>query len=77
MKLSKISNYIMNIAIVVSIYAGYKVFQSHRNLPPGTCPVDDNRPLLYVSIAVLILSIILSFISDKIEDKNKKEIDNN
>ncbi len=77
MKISKISNYISNIAIIVSIYAGYKVFQGHRNLPPGTCPVDDNRPLLYVSIVVLILSIILSFISDKIEARNKKEIDKN
>ncbi|MGG7078207.1 hypothetical protein [Clostridium sardiniense] len=73
MKLSKISNYIMNIAIVVSIYAGYKVFQSRRNLPPGACPVEDNSTLLYVSIAVLILSIILSFISDKVEAKNKKK----
>ncbi|MGG7096506.1 hypothetical protein [Clostridium sardiniense] len=77
MKLSKVSNYISNIAIVVAIYAGYKVFQSRMHLPQGACPVEDNSTLLYVSIAVLILSIILSFISDKFEAKNRKEIDNN
>lgn len=77
MKLSRISNFIMNIAIIFSLYAGYKVFNSHRKLPPGVCPLEDNRGLLYLAILILIFSLILSFILDKIEIKNKKERNNN
>jgi hypothetical protein len=32
-----------------------------RDLPPGVCPITDNRPWLYLAIALLLASLVLSF----------------
>lgn len=40
-------------------------------LPSGVCPIDDNRPILFVGIFFMILSIIISYIED---NRAKKKI---
>jgi len=72
--IDKISNYLMGIGILISLYAGYKIYSTRATLPKGVCPIEDNRPVMYVAIGLLIASIILSFVSDIIKKINKNAI---
>lgn len=63
--LEKISNYIFYIGLVVAVYGLYKSFISTRGLPPGACPIENNRPKLYLAIILLLLSYIMSYINDR------------
>lgn len=65
----KISNYLMNIGIALSIFSFYVVYQSRNNLPPGVCPIEDHSNLLYLAIFISILGLAMSFIREK---ENKK-----
>lgn len=70
--LDKISNYIFYSGLVVAIYGLYKSFISTRGLPPGACPIEDNRPRLYLAIGLLLISFILSYLHDMQKKKDKK-----
>lgn len=63
--LGKISNYIFYAGVVVAVYGLYKSFISTRGLPPGACPIDDNRPKLYLAIGLLLISYIMVLIDDR------------
>lgn len=67
--LEKISNYIFYIGLVVAVYGLYKSFISTRGLPPGACPIENNRPKLYLAIILLLLSYIMSYINDRQKKK--------
>ncbi|GAA0085352.1 hypothetical protein UT300007_17910 [Clostridium sp. CTA-7] len=69
--LIKLSNILITIAIVISLYGFYKIYEVRQHLPVGACPIEDNRPILYVGIFFMILSIIVSYIEDT---KLKKKI---
>lgn len=71
--LEKISNYIFYIGVLVAGYGLYKSFISTRGLPPGACPIEDNRPKLYLAIGLLLISYIMSFINDRQIKKNKNK----
>lgn len=60
-----ISNLTFISAIGLSIYLLVKRIVTVRSLPPGTCPVNENPMLYYIAIALLLLSIILSFFDKK------------
>ncbi|NMA85710.1 MAG: hypothetical protein GX968_00110 [Tissierellia bacterium] len=64
-KLEKISNYIFYTGVIVAVYGLYKSFISTRGLPPGVCPIEDNRPKIYLALVLLLASVIISFINDK------------
>ncbi|MCR1952577.1 MULTISPECIES: hypothetical protein [unclassified Clostridium] len=72
-KIIKLSNILFTIAIVVSLYGFYKIYEVRRDLPIGTCPIEDNRPILYLGIFLMISSIIVSYIEDR---QSKKQINN-
>lgn len=69
--LEKASNYIFYLGFVVAVYGLYKSFISTRGLPPYVCPIEDNKPKLYLGIALLLLSYIMSCISDRQKKKHK------
>ncbi|MEG1002356.1 hypothetical protein [Clostridium sp.] len=71
MKLSKISNYLSNIGIVLAIYSMYKIYITKKSLPPGACPIENYNYLLYLTIAIIILSLIIAIISEKIEKNSE------
>lgn len=71
-KLIKFSNIIFIIAISIFVYGLYKIYITRQVLPPGVCPVDNNRYILFIGIFFMILSIIVSYFEDKI--KNKKSL---
>lgn len=47
-------------AIVVLL----KVLVDRYQLPPGVCPTDANRPLIYLAIAVLLVVNVGSWLYD-------------
>ena len=72
-KIIKVSNILFAIAMVVSLYGFYKIYEVRKDLPMGACPIEDNRPILYLGILFMISSIIVSYIEDK---KIEKQINN-
>lgn len=70
-KLISYSNIIFTISIGIFIYGAYKIVTLRQMLPSGVCPIDDNRPILFVGIFFMILSIIISYIED---NRAKKKI---
>ena len=65
MKHAKLFKYISNISfgigLAIGIYALIRIYFAGADLPPGVCPIDNSRPLIYVAIAMLIVSLIFSF----------------
>lgn len=62
---NKISNYLINIGIVMSLFSIYIIYKSKVNMPPGTCPIDENNNLIHVSVFISVLGLVLSFIPSK------------
>lgn len=63
--LSLISTILLGIGAVIGAIALYLSFSLKASLPPDVCPIDPNRPLIYIAIAVLVASFVLSVIADK------------
>ena len=64
-KLGIISNISFIGAMVVGLYALMSTYLVRRNLPPGVCPIDNNRTIMYIAIALALLSFVLSFVAEK------------
>lgn len=62
--LFKLSNIIFSASIIISLYGFYKIYRIKQNIFYGSCPIEDNRPILYSGIFLMILSIIVSYIED-------------
>ena len=58
-------------AAVIGGYAFVNIYFLNSGLPAGVCPVTDNRPLLYTSIALCGVSFILSFFEPKGKETEK------
>ncbi|WP_052447316.1 hypothetical protein [Clostridium polynesiense] len=65
----KISNYLLYIGMLIGAYGFYVIYISRAGLPEGACPIEDNRPIMFVSIGFLIASLIFSFASDYYKKK--------
>lgn len=70
--ISYISNGALIIGAIIGIYVFADVYILKSRLPSGVCPVTSNKPLMYIAIAFLGISLILSFF----ETKNKKKGNN-
>ncbi|GKX31114.1 hypothetical protein SH1V18_35940 [Vallitalea longa] len=68
-KLHMLSNIIFYIAIAISIYALGKTYFERSKLPDGVCPVNNNRSILTIAIAVIIIYLIITFIEWYINKK--------
>lgn len=62
--LRKVGKYTFGAGIIVTIYGLAKTFLDRRNLPEGVCPIEDNRNVMYIGIALLLISAVLDFILD-------------
>lgn len=63
-KLGKINNLIFYIGLIVAVYGLYRSYINTKGLPPGVCPIENSRPILFIAIGLLILSTVLSYIQD-------------
>jgi hypothetical protein len=70
--MSVISNVLFGAGAVIGLYVLVKTVMLYQSLPPGVCPIDANRTWMYISVALLILSILFSFFEPKKEKKKKK-----
>jgi NhaP-type Na+/H+ or K+/H+ antiporter len=68
--LSLISNILLGAGAVLGAVALYLSFSLRASLPPGVCPIDNNRPLIYIAIAVLLGSFVLSVIADRMKKRD-------
>ncbi len=70
-KLSIISNITFIFAIILAMYSLINIYIVRKNLPEGVCPIDNNRPVMYAAIGLSLISLVFSFVGDKI-NKNEK-----
>jgi hypothetical protein len=70
--LSLISNILLFIGAGLSVLAITLSFTVRASLPPGVCPIDNNRPLYFSAIAILIASFILSLYADRLKKRRNK-----
>lgn len=71
-KIKKISDYIFYLGVIVAGYGLYKSYIATRGLPAGACPIEDNRPKLYLAIGLLLVSFLMSFINERWQDTRKE-----
>ena len=69
LSIKKLSNYLINIGIVLSILNIVMIYISRSTLPEGVCPIDENNNFILLSIGVSGLGLILSFFDR--DTKNK------
>ena len=64
--LSLISNILFFVGAGLSVLAIVLTITVRASLPPGVCPIDNNRPLYFAAIAVLIASFVLSVFAGRL-----------
>lgn len=69
-RLKVIENILFVAGISLGVYALGTTYFLNKNLPPGVCPVDDNRNLMYFSIGLLLFSLAFPYLA-KIINKYK------
>ncbi len=60
-----ISNILFGVGAAIGALGLYLIISTNLSLPPGVCPIDNNRPLLFVAIGILVISLLLSFAADR------------
>ncbi len=70
MTISKASNIISNVALVIGILIVIKIGYDRFSMP-GICPISSNGNLMKIGIAMLVVSVALSFVSDYYKKRNK------
>lgn len=68
--LNKISNWLFYLGIIVGGLGYYQVYRVKSTLPPGVCPIDDNRWIMFLGVALLLGSVTTSFIADRMKKNN-------
>lgn len=59
--IKNISNYLINIGIVLSVVNLILIYISRSRLPEGVCPIDNNNNFILLSIGISGVGLILSF----------------
>lgn len=65
MNWNKISNWLFYLGILIGAFGYYKIYKIQAVLPPGVCPVNDNRWILFVGITFLVASVITALIYER------------
>ncbi len=69
--LNKISNWLFYLGIIAAILGYYKIYKVKSMLPPGVCPINNNRGTLFVGIFLLVASVITALVHEKsVKGKN-------
>ncbi len=69
MKKLNLKNIIKTISWLSLIYGAYiiiKVMIARANLPEGVCPLDDNRPDILLGVFLIIGSMAVEVVYDKL-----------
>jgi hypothetical protein len=60
--LNKFSNLLFYIGILLGIIGYYRIYKAKIMLPPGICPIDNNREMIIIAAVMLLSSVIISFL---------------
>lgn len=52
-------------ALVSAAYALIRIYLARKGLPPGVCPVDNNRPWLYLTLVLIGVSLASSWFGER------------
>ena len=63
-----IGNIAFVLAIGLSLYLLVDFLILRNSLPPGVCPIQKNRPLMYVAIVLALSSFILSILESRFKN---------
>lgn len=61
---NRVSNWLFYLGVLVGALGYYRIYKIKASLPPGVCPVNDNRGLLYLGIIILLSSVVTAYIND-------------
>ncbi|MGI5851402.1 MAG: hypothetical protein ACOX77_04770 [Caldicoprobacterales bacterium] len=65
--LKKISNILFVLTIGFTLYILVDFFITRGSLPPGVCPIENKRPLMYIAAALALVSFIIAMVEDRIK----------
>mgnify|MGYP001176911342 CR=1 FL=1 len=68
----RLSQLLFYAGAATGVFALIRTWLLNRNLPEGVCPIDTNRPLLYVALGMLAASQLLDLIFPR---KKSKKVD--
>ena len=60
-----LSNGALIMGAIIGVYTMVDIYLLKSRLPPGTCLVTKNRPLLFIAIVLCCASFVLSFFEHK------------
>lgn len=63
--LNTISNWLFYLGILVGVIGFYRIYSVRAALPPGVCPVDNNRGMLILGVFMLLTSVITAIIYER------------
>ena len=72
--MKKFSNGLFALGVIVAIIGFYRIAQVRMTLPPGVCPIDNQRGFYFGSIGLFLASFITDIIADKKEHLNKEDL---
>jgi hypothetical protein len=58
----RISKLLFYLGSATGVFALIRTWLLNRDLPEGVCPIDTNRPLLYVALGMLAVSLLLDIL---------------
>jgi hypothetical protein len=58
----RLSQLLFYAGAATGVFALIRTWLLNRNLPEGVCPIDTNRPLLYVALGMLAASLLLDVV---------------
>jgi hypothetical protein len=64
-----VGNATLGLGAALGLYALVRIYLLYKDLPAGACPFDTYRPILYVALGFVLVSLVLSFL----EKPKKKE----
>lgn len=70
-----ISNILFGLGSALGIAVLIKTYIDSADLPPGVCPLDQNRGLTYAALIVLGASLVFSFVTDFLSRRQRRNGD--
>ena len=67
-----VSNILFGLGAALAVAALVKSYIDGASLPPGVCPLDQNRWLTYTALGVLAASLIFTFIGDRMKRRRQR-----
>lgn len=65
LNLKNLSKFLSIIGFMLAAFSTYKIVKVRASLPPGVCPVDNQRGFLFLSIFLLLSSLALDLFLEK------------